>query len=228
MNKTLFLSQPTDIDDVNQPQPEARMREALGLRSDGTRIPPSQTNRPERTPDHGPGAPRRHRFVQEGEVPVEVMSLREHSGRGYTPAFGFRQRGEDPAALAAERTAREQAERALAEANDRMRELQTKFGHAELARDEALALASRRQTQIEALQTELRDSAAREAAWEAAREAVHEQPAPPAPTVRKAAPKLVVPKLAAAKTAAAKPAIPRPRGRKPAPKPVKWWIKNTP
>ncbi len=215
MNKTLFLSQPTDIDDANQPQPEARMREALGLRSDGTRIPQAQTSRPERTMDHGPGAPRRHRFVQEGEVPVEVMSLREHSGRS-TPAFGVRQRGEDPAALVAERAAREHAERALAEANDRMRELQTKFGHAELARDEALALASRRQAQIEALQTELRNSAAREAAWEAAREVIREQPGPPG---RKAA---------APKPAPAKPAIPRPRGRKPAPKPVKWWIKSTP
>jgi hypothetical protein len=218
MNKTLFLSQPTDLDDTDQPQPEARMREALGLRSNGTRIPPSQNNRPDRTIDHSPGAPRRHRFVQEGEVPVEVMSLREHSGRGSTPAAGFRQRGEDPAALAAERTAREQAERALAEAADRMRELQTKFGHAELARDEALALAMRQQTQIEALQTALRDNAAREAAREAVRETVREQPATP-----------VARKVAAPKPAAAvKPAAPRPRGRKPAPKPVKWWIKSTP
>jgi hypothetical protein len=213
MNKTLFLSQPTDLDDTDQPQPEARMREALGLRSNGTRIAPAQSTRPDRAMDHGPGAPRRHRFVQEGEVPVEVMTLREHSGRGATPAPGFRQRGEDPAALAAERIAREHAERALAEAVDRMRELQTKFGHAELARDEAVALAARRQNQIEALQAELRENTAREAA----REVVREQPAPP---VRKVA----APKPAAA----AKPAAPRPRGRKPAPKPVKWWIKSTP
>jgi hypothetical protein len=220
MNKTLFLSQPTDLDDADLPQPEARMREALGLRSNGTRIPPSQNNRPERAMDHGVGTPRRHRFVQEGEVPVEVMSLREHAGRGATPAPGFRQRGgEDSAALATERSAREQAERALAEATDRVRELQTKLGHAELARDEALALAMQRQTQIETFQTELRDAAAREAALEAAREAARAQPAPP--VVRKAAaPKPPV----AAKPAAA----PRPRGRKPAPKPVKWWIKSTP
>lgn len=171
--------------------------------------------------DHSIGTPRRHRFVQEGEVPVEVMTLREHAGRGATPAPGFRQRGEDPAALAAERSAREHAERALADANDRMRELQTKLGHAELARDESLALATRRQAQIETLQTELRDNAAREAAREAEREreAAREQPAP------RVVQKVATPKPAAA----AKPAAaPRPRGRKPAPKPVKWWIKSTP
>jgi hypothetical protein len=208
MNKTLFLSPSSDQDSSDQPQGEARMREALGLRTDGTRVTPTVTHRPERQMDHGGGNPRRHRFVQEGEVPVEVMSLRDHSSRAANGAGSSTRHRVDENALAAERLAREQAERAFAEISERYRELQTKLGHTELARDEALALAARRQSQIDLLLA---------------------QP-PPAPIVihapaPQAAPATAdTPKLRKAKTAAA----PRPRGRVKAPQPVKWWIKSSP
>ena len=138
-------------------------------------------------------------------MPVEVMSLRDHSSRtgggpGSTPRHRI-----DENALAAERLAREQAERAFTELSERHRELQTKLGHAELARDEALALAARRQSQIDLLLA---------------------QP-PPAPVIIRAAPPpapAAEPKMRKTKGAAA----PRPRGRVKAPKPVKWWIKSTP
>ena len=192
------------------------MREALGLRSNGTRVAPAQTNRPDRAPDHSIGAPRRHRFVQEGEVPVEVMTLREHGGRGAAPAAALRQRSEDPAILTAERSAREHAERALADAMERVRELQTKLGHAELARDEAVALAAQRQALIESLQADLHAATTREASFKASQETARAHVA-----VRKAS----TPKPPAV---AKPPAVPRPRGRKPVPKPVKWWVKPSP
>jgi outer membrane biosynthesis protein TonB len=212
MNKTLFLSQSSDQDPSDQPQGEARMREALGLRSDGTRIPSSHGHRPERQLDHGTGNPRRHRFVQEGEVPVEVMTLRDHSTRSPGGLGSAPRHRVDETALAAERMAREQAERAFADMTERLREVQTKLGHAELARDEALALAARRQTQIDAM---------------LAAPPPEPVPAPaptptPTPTPPVAPP---APRKVKAKTAA----TPRPRvPRQKAPKPVKWWIKSSP
>ena len=114
MNKTLFLSQTADGEAVDQPQGEARMREALGLRTDGSRMPAS-SHRPERVPDHGSNNPRRHRFVQEGEVPVEIMTFARSCGtRRGGPGNISRHRVDDNA-LAAEKMAREQAERAFHE-----------------------------------------------------------------------------------------------------------------
>ena len=184
------------------------MREALGLRTDGTRVSPAAGHRPDRLPDHGTGNPRRHRFVQEGEVPVEIMTLRDHGSRpgGAPPRYRV-----DETALAAEKLAREQAERAYADVSERLREVQTKLGHAELARDEALAQSAERQSQIETLRQQIEAVQAELQAQR--REAV-------APTPRKAAAK-------PAKPATPKPAA-KPRGRQKAPKPVKWWIKTTP
>lgn len=191
MNK-LSLSAPADLDPSDQPQPEARMREALGLRSDGTRVTPV-AHRPDRQPDFGSGPARRHRFVQEGEIPVEVATLRDHAPRGPTPRHRV-----DDAALAAEKLAREQAERAFSELSERLREVQTKLGHAELARDEAMAMATARLHEIEVLRAQASEP-------------------PPAPARRVAKPRVK-----------AEPGVVRPRGRPKAPKPVKWWIKGTP
>ncbi len=202
MNKTLFLSQSSDQDPSDQPQGEARMREALGLRSDGTRMPSPHGHRPERQLDHATGSPRRHRFVQEGEVPVEVMTLRDHNTRSPGGLGSIPRHRVDESAMAAERMAREQAERAFAELTERLREIQTKLGHAELARDEALALAARRQTQIDALLA-----------------VPPPEPAPPPPP-----PVVVATPPRKAKTATPRPRVPRQK----APKPVKWWIKSTP
>jgi hypothetical protein len=216
MNRKPPLSQPTELSEVDLPQPEARMREALGLRNDGTRTPATPNNRPERALDHSSGTPRRHRFVQEGEVPVEVMTLGEHTDRSTLSTLGIRRRGGDVTALAAERNAREHAERALAEATNRMRDLQTKLGHAELARDEALELVSQRQVQIQTLQDELRDAATRKAVPGAACTRTDTQVVPPV-TQRLALPK--PPKSVTAPLRAR---------REPAPKPVKWWVKKNP
>ena len=126
------------------------------MRTDGTRMTPTPSHRIERAADHGGGNPRRHRFVQEGEVPVEVMSLRDHNGRTSSSPSAMPRHRVDEAAVAAERLAREQAERAYAEISERLRETQTKLGHAELARNEAVALAADRLLQIEALLAQAR------------------------------------------------------------------------
>jgi hypothetical protein len=204
MNKTVFLSASSEPDS-SEPQGEARMREALGLRIDGTRVTPVVAHRPERQMDHGSGGnPRRHRFVQEGEVPVEVMSLRDHSSRAASTPGGNTRHRVDENALAAERLARELAERAFSELSDRHRELQTKLGHAELARDEAITLAARRQSQIDLLLA---------------------QPPPEPIIIHVPAP--VAPEASVKVRKVKAVATPRPRGRGKAPQPVKWWIKST-
>ncbi len=84
------------------------------------------------------GNARRHRFVQDGEVQVSVVRPR----RDTPPAGPARaQEGREQRATddhAAERTLREQAERKLADAMLTIKTLQTRIGHAELERDEAI------------------------------------------------------------------------------------------
>jgi hypothetical protein len=137
------------------------------------------------------------------------MSLRDHSSRASGVIGSSPRHRVDENAVAIERLAREQAERAFTELSERHRELQTKLGHAELARDEALALAARRQSQIDLLLA---------------------QPAPepiiihvPVPAPEPAVAAAPAPKQRKAKAAA----TPRPRGRVKAPQPVKWWIKSS-
>ncbi len=95
----------------------------------------------------GGGGLHRRRFVQDGDVPVTVLRRdgghdpAPHRGGGGTnnapaPTSNRLQRTE--AALQAETAAREKAERALHESQALARDLQTKIGHAELARNEAV------------------------------------------------------------------------------------------
>jgi membrane protein involved in colicin uptake len=86
----------------------------------------------------------RRRFVQDGDIPVTV--LRRESGHDAVaprtpsptnaPVNNRLQRVETM--LSTETAAREKAERALAETQSIVRDLQTKIGHAELARTEAV------------------------------------------------------------------------------------------
>lgn len=114
---------------------EQKMRRALGLDA-----PPSHPERPRPAPSPTErfvtGRPKR-RFVTDGEVQVDVL----HRAPASATSPGRIEAAE--ASLAAEREARERAERSLAETQVRLRDLQTKLGHAELASAEA-------QTAIEA------------------------------------------------------------------------------
>jgi len=98
---------------------EARMRHALGLREG----PIQERASPRMQPDR-----RARRFVRDGEVPVVVVNgARDHGSEA--PAVGSRLAAAETAA-AAERTARERAERALAEALSTVQQLRTQMAHA--------------------------------------------------------------------------------------------------
>jgi hypothetical protein len=126
---------------------ESQMRRALGLLGEGPRHR-SDADRQEPAMRQGGafggGGLHRRRFVQDGDIPVTV--LRREPGLDLpanrvaapvtVPSSSRLQRTE--AALAAETAAREKAERSLAETCAVVRDLQTKIGHAELAKNEAV------------------------------------------------------------------------------------------
>ena len=132
---------------------EAQMRRALGLFGHGMR----SNSASDRGEQSNRGADRfgngghtmshqglhRRRFVQDGEVPVTIVrrDAGSDSVAGATPQSSRLQRTE--AALAAETAARDRAERALADAQAQNHDLQTKIGHAELARAEAVEILRR-------------------------------------------------------------------------------------
>ena len=147
---------------------ESQMRKALGLLGEGPRhrVDSERTEAPNRGGDRFNGGLHRRRFVQDGDVPVTV--LRRDQGHespahrsvsaAVPPTTNRLQRTE--AALAGETAAREKAERLLSETQMVVRDLQTKIGHAELAKSEA----------TEALRRE-REGAAQDRANAEAREA---------------------------------------------------------
>jgi hypothetical protein len=146
---------------------EQQMRRALGLHGDGPRPrPEGERSEPGQRGGGGAfiqGGVHRRRFVQDGEVPVTVVRRdmpdaahpgAAHSGTGQSgPTSSRLQRVE--AALAAETATRERAERALHEAQAALQALQTKIGHNELAKNEALGASKRHQEEIVSLREEL-------------------------------------------------------------------------
>jgi hypothetical protein len=179
--------------------------------------------------DRFTGDRQRRRFVHDGDVPVVmVANLRPAATAAGTP--GVNRLAVAEQALDAERHARQRAERALAEANAQLRDLQTKIGHANLARDEAVDTASRLRADLQRLE-ELLDSerqaraaeqqarAEADQALQAAREsreraaARHPAPADASPTPH------LAPKRSVGRPARGRP----PKTRAADPKPVKWW-----
>jgi len=144
---------------------ESQMRKALGLLGEGARPRPDA----ERSEQSGRGADRfnsgsglhRRRFVQDGDIPVTVLRREPgHEAPAHRsaaavagPSSSRLQRTE--AALAAETAARERAERALAESQSSARDLQTKIGHAELAKNEAIGALHREREASAGLRAEL-------------------------------------------------------------------------
>lgn len=173
---------------------ENRMRRALGLQGPSRQAPQQRVDQ----------ARPRHRFVQDGGVPVVVLNNRSDND----PTAPFKARAAElDAALEAERAAHGATRRTLHEALGNVQALQTRLAHAELAHREALA--TERDARKEA-EDELQAHMAARA----------EQPA--------------IPALAAAPTAPitkVKPAVRKtpktPRAAKVSePQPVKWWLPN--
>lgn len=173
---------------------ENRMRRALGLQGPSRAAPQQRADQ----------ARPRHRFVQDGGVPVVVLNSRSDND----PTTVFKARvAELNAALDAERNAHGATKRALHEAQAGAQALQTRLAHSEFAHGEALAAERRaRKEAEESLQ-----------AW-----LVPQVEEPAAPPHAIAAMALSGP----AKKMARK--VPRtPRGPKVAePQPVKWWLPN--
>ena len=120
------------------------MRRALGLRDDG---PPQPTSVPTPPPSGGLH-PQRRRFVRDGEV---VVQHREHTAAGET---GTNQLATARQALREQIAAREEVERSLTEAQNLIRDLQTKLAHERLAREEAVnRVEAARLASEQALQT---------------------------------------------------------------------------
>jgi len=170
---------------------ESRMRRALGLQGPLHKAPQQRADQ----------ARPRHRFVQDGGVPVVVLS-----GRGDAdPVAPLKTRiAEREAALEAERNAHGVTRRALHEAQTSVQALQARLAHTEFAHGEALA-AERR----------MRIGAER---------ALQSQPAPQAaPPPPSAA---TIPRSTAGgqpKTARNAPRVPR-TAKVLEPQPVKWWL----
>ena len=162
----------------------------------------------------------RRRFVQDGEIPVTVVNPRPRQG---IEALGPPRPGVSPheraeaaeAAMAREAALRDHAERQLHEAQAHLVELQTKNGHAELARAEAEQQMTEARAECARLRTEL-DTALAALALRAARRAKREEARDPdAPPRRRGRP----PKLRLIEdvSVVAVPEAPRRRGRPPKP-----------
>ncbi len=104
------------------------MRRALGLTGD---TPVRST--PHQSTIGGNGShPQRRQFVRDGDVPVTIIH-HQSGGESANQLDAARQ------AIRTQAAARENAERLLEQAQSTIKDLQTKAGHAILARDEAIA-----------------------------------------------------------------------------------------
>jgi chromosome segregation ATPase len=144
---------------------EAQMRRALGLNGGMRSRPepergdqPSQSRMQDRfSPAH------RRRFVQDGDVQVAYVRQPDPAARQpvqASPLAARLQRVETT--LAAETAARQLAERTLTEAQTTIRDLRTKLGHADLARNEATEALRRDRENQAAARAEFQEQIARQ------------------------------------------------------------------
>lgn len=139
---------------------ESRMRRALGLRGPAGQAPQQRADQ----------ARARHKFVQDGGVPVVMIN-----SRGDQDSAARARVAELESQLEAERNAHAATRRALLDAQANAQNLQTRLAHAELAHREALAAAQ------ETL------GVAQQATQDAQRSATEAVPKAPRPTMRKTA-----------------------------------------
>ncbi|CAH2601436.1 conserved protein of unknown function [Rhodovastum atsumiense] len=232
---------PSSPDSSDLHTAEMQARRALGLipgGNGGQRERPSPPGAPAFRSDRFRQDGQRRRFVRDGEVPVVVMARSEAGATGSpsastSPNCPTNRLAKAELALVTERRARERAERSFAEAQTKIRELQTKLGHLVLTRDEALASAQRALAQQHEAETALAaERAAREkaelelAGRLAARLAAEDQPdeAPAASPARRIA-RVAAAKIRVEQAPKAKPKTARAKRAPAEPKPVRWWIR---
>src|SRR3954470_17258328 len=143
---------------------ELAMRRALGLSGGPPRHRPDgqRADTPQRGPDRLAVGQHRRRFAQDGDIPVTVLrrepvhDVAQHRmapTNAPVPINSRLHRAE--AALAVATDARAAAERTLAETQTALRDLQTKIGHAELAKNEAIEALRREREGSATLRQEL-------------------------------------------------------------------------
>jgi hypothetical protein len=234
---------------------EARMRRALGLDGEQLHARPVQerVDVPQRSAERFSVPGHKRRFVHDGEVPVTLVhglvpGRREHADtNGARPganALPTNRLEVAEAALAAEIATRERAERALQEAQATIHDLQTKLGHADLARQEAVEALHRERESVVALRASLQEIEDRVAAAQQAGDVAEHVPAGPREDEvmasddvaavplrprrgRKPRPKALVPADTAATITPRKgPGRPRLTDKAPThePKPIRWWL----
>ncbi len=225
------------------------MRRALGLTGDRAgRSSPPPPERPQAGPPTRPTGrssadkPRR-RFVLDGAVPVTLVNRhRPDDADGLSAS-----RAAIEVALQDERAARAKAERSLQEALATVHDLQTKLGHAELARREASGTAESACAAENALRAQHRE---RELGWHedlgaeraarllaeaalaeatrarepAQRTRVSAPAAQPAPDLQDASPAPLAKAPAKRAAVRSRKSAAKPRQREP--QPVKWWLKS--
>ena len=215
---------------------EAEVRRALAKMG---KTPAPAAHQPSRT-SHRP----RHRFVRDGEEPVVVMKPQhERRGRSADPATLSDRSPENrleavETLLREERAARAQVEQALHAAQVTISDLQTKLGHAVLARDEALEAvraAEARMQDADACRTEERQQPI-SAAAAVTSDTPRRRGRPPGSSrgTMKAEPARAGAEIEhkEVSTSSETPsALPSPgkqaaRPRKPRQKPVKWWVEG--
>jgi hypothetical protein len=153
----LASNDPLSLDTSLMQAAEARMRRALGLEGGAAKARPQERQDPAQRQVERFAMGHKRRFVQDGEVPVTVVSSRRdgtpdsapHRSPAATAAPSRLEAAEN--ALAHEIATRQHAERACAEAQATIHDLQTKLGHAELARAEAADVLHREQETIASL-----------------------------------------------------------------------------
>lgn len=244
---------PDDIESgrVSAEQSETRMRQALerlsGDRLGGERG--ASAPRPQPNPQSGfspasnfsssssssfsSAGPRRHRYVQDGEVPVVQISPSRDRRRDATGPAPMAQ--EPPfdhgrAALEQERSARLRAEQGLERAQATIHALETRLGHAEITQNEALEQARSHAALNTQLRSELQDTALKlKAAQVEASEAQRRQR--DLETELEVSQALFVPEPPPLRARAPKPASRRAIVRQVAPpadtdepEPVQWWL----
>ncbi len=180
---------------------------------------------PRSTPQaHAPAG--RHRFAQDGDVPVVRLSLARTETREAKRPLP------EPVAVTVEpadrdRAARHTAERALQDVTTTLHGVQTRLGHAELDLERAQEQLRQRDQELQALRAELRARDQELAAARRGGDAARRRPqadALPARSDAQAEAGQPVSRLAAAEALFAAPASARDGEAGPeAPEPVKWW-----
>lgn len=225
------------------------MRRALGLTGDrAVRNSPVQPERPQaglpgRIAGRSSVDKPRHRFVQDGAVPVTVLN-RHRPDEADGPSAS---RAAAEAALRDERAARGRAERSQQDALATVLELQTKLGHAELVHRDLSATAQAARAEADALRAEYQEQALRwmeDLAAERATRVAAEAALTGATHAREPAKRTRISASAAQPALGLQDTSPAPKAKAPAkaavkrtrkgasgpgrhePEPVKWWLRS--